>query len=84
MVQKEEMHGFVDALKRGVVVIEFYENRTDNTHVWKCTLNRELSGGKVRDNFNYDEFCDNYPVWNLEVNSWRSIRRDSITKWYEE
>ena len=69
-----------DALREGVVTVEFTKLDTGELRVMPCTLNKEISGQQLeikRYNTN-----DTMVMYGLDVKAWRDVKIDTIQKWY--
>lgn len=69
-----------DALKEGVVTVEFTKLDTGELRVMPCTLNNEISGQKLKiKSYNTN---DTMVMYGLDVKAWRDVKIDTIQKWY--
>ena len=69
-----------DALKEGVVTVEFTKLDTGELRVMPCTLNNEISGQKLKiKSYNTN---DTMVMYGLDVKAWRDGKIDTIQKWY--
>ena len=48
-----------------------------------CTLNNKLSNGKVPEGMKQNANNDDFAVWSLDKNAWRSFRTSTVEDWYE-
>lgn len=69
-----------DALRKGVVTVEFTKLDTGELRVMPCTLNNEISGQQL-DIKNYNT-NDTMVMYGLDVKAWRDVKIDTIQKWY--
>jgi len=69
-----------NALKEGVVTVEFTKIDTGELRVMPCTLNKEIHKQKL-DMKNYTS-NDTMIMYGLDVKAWRDVRMDTIQKWY--
>ena len=72
---------FAQAIKEGVVTVEFRKIGTGELRVMPCTLNRELSDGNATIE-KFDTSSEHYAVWCLDKKAWRSFRVSTVEKWY--
>ncbi len=70
-----------NALKEGVVTVEFTKIDTGELRVMPCTLNKEIHKQKL-DMKNYTS-NDTMIMYGLDVKAWRDVRIDTIQKWYQ-
>ena len=70
-----------NALKEGVVTVEFTKIDTGELRVMPCTLNKEIHKQKL-DMKNYTS-NDTMIMYGLDVKAWRDVRMDTIQKWYQ-
>jgi len=70
-----------NALKEGVVTVEFTKIDTGELRVMPCTLNKEIHKQKL-DMKNYTS-NDTMIMYGLDVKAWRDVRIDKIQKWYQ-
>lgn len=72
---------FLKEAKEGIVTVEFTKIGTGELRVMPCTLKADLMPGEatVKD---IDPMSDNFVVWSLDKDAWRSFRVDTVTKWY--
>ena len=69
-----------DALREGVVTVEFTKLDTGELRVMPCTLNNEISGQKLEiKSYNTN---DTMVMYGLDVKAWRDVKIDTIHKWY--
>lgn len=69
-----------NALKEGVVTVEFTKLDTGELRVMPCTLNNEISKQKLEiKNYHTN---DTMVMWGLDVQAWRDVKIDTIQKWY--
>ena len=69
-----------DALRKGVVTVEFTKLDTGELRVMPCTLNNEISGQKLEiKSYNTN---DTMVMYGLDVKAWRDVKIDTILKWY--
>jgi len=80
MKDKEQ---FLKAITEGVVTVEFQKVGSNELRVMPCTLNPELSGGKVQLNEGDIPDAEYYSVWCMDKEGWRSFRCNTVTNWYE-
>ena len=65
-----------DALKEGVVTVEFTKLDTGELRVMPCTLNNEISGQKLKiKSYNTN---DTMVMYGLDVKAWRDVKIDTI------
>ena len=69
-----------DALREGVVTVEFTKIDTGELRVMPCTLNNDISKQSL-DIKNYTT-NDTMVMVGLDVNAWRDVKLDTIQKWY--
>tara|TARA_Y100000592_G_C5287944_1_gene229440 strand:- start:212 stop:463 length:252 start_codon:yes stop_codon:yes gene_type:complete len=69
-----------DALREGVVTVEFTKIDTGELRVMPCTLNNDISKQSL-DIKNYTT-NDTMVMFGLDVNAWRDVKLDTIQKWY--
>lgn len=74
---------FLKAITEGVVTVEFRKLGTNELRVMPCTLSPELSNGKVQEQVGQMAESDNYAVWCLDKEAWRSFRCNTVEDWYE-
>ena len=74
-------NNFLKEAKQGIVTVEFTKLGTGENRVMPCTLNAELidANAVVKD---IDPTSDNFVVWALDKEAWRSFRVSTVTKWY--
>jgi len=70
-----------NALKEGVVTVEFTKIDTGELRVMPCTLNKEIHKQKL-DMKNYTS-NNTMIMYGLDVKAWRDVRIDTIQKWYQ-
>ena len=70
-----------DALRKGVVTVEFTKLDTGELRVMPCTLNKDIHKQKL-DMKNYSS-NDTMIMYGLDVKAWRDVRMDTIQKWYQ-
>ena len=70
-----------NALKEGVVTVEFIKIDTGELRVMPCTLNKDIHKQKL-DMKNYSS-NDTMIMYGLDVKAWRDVRMDTIQKWYQ-
>ena len=70
-----------NALKEGVVTVEFTKLDTGELRVMPCTLNNEISGQQMV--FKNYQSEDTIVAWALDKKAWRDVRVNTIIKWYE-
>ena len=70
-----------NALKEGVVTVEFTKIDTGELRVMPCTLNKEIHKQKL-DMKNYTS-NDTMIMYGLDVKAWRHVRIDTIQQWYQ-
>ena len=70
-----------NALKEGVVTVEFTKIDTGELRVMPCTLNKEIHKQKL-DMKNYTS-NNTMIMYGLDVKAWRDVRMDTIQKWYQ-
>ena len=70
-----------NALKEGVVTVEFTKIDTGELRVMPCTLNKDIHKQKL-DMKNYSS-NDTMIMYGLDVKAWRDVRMDTIQKWYQ-
>jgi hypothetical protein len=73
---------FLAEAKQGVVTVEFRKIDTDELRVMPCTLNRKLSNNKVPESLNQSVGNDDFAVWCLDKDAWRSFRVNTVEQWY--
>jgi hypothetical protein len=73
---------FLEAAKKGVVTVEFNKIDTGELRVMPCTLNTEISNGKVQDVVEQKSDNDHFAVWSLDKEAWRSFRTSTVIRWY--
>jgi len=74
---------FLEAVTRGVVTVEFRKIGTNELRTMPCTLNPELSGGKVQEKVGQSPESEHYAVWCLDKEAWRSFRCSTVENWYD-
>jgi hypothetical protein len=77
------MNGFIKAAQAGVVTVVFRKIYDGEIRTMECTLNHELSGGKVPEVLEQQEIGDHLAVYALDRDGWRSFRVDTVIDWYE-
>ena len=70
-----------NALKEGVVTVEFIKIDTGELRVMPCTLNQEIHKQTLLIK-NYST-NDTMVMYGLDVNAWRDVKIDTIQKWYQ-
>ena len=83
MKKNKKVTGLTEALRKGVVTIVFDKINDGGRRVMESTLNSELSGGKVPETLDQREESDNFVVWCIDKNDWRSFRASTLVEWYE-
>lgn len=78
----ENKDKFVAKAKEGIVTVEFTKIDTGELRVMPCTLNSELANTELNIE-NYDTTSDNFVVWSLDKDAWRSFRANTVIRWYE-
>jgi len=74
---------FLDEAKAGIVTVEFRKIDTEELRIMPCTLNKEISGGKVPETFNQKPDSDHFAVWCIDRGAWRSFRVNTVEQWYK-
>ena len=70
-----------DALKEGVVTVEFTKIDTGELRVMPCTLNQEIHKQALEiKNYHSTEAM---VMYGLDVQAWRDVKLDTIQKWYQ-
>lgn len=80
---KVDTAGLFQAARDGVITVEFMKIGTDEKRIMPCTLNTELSQGNVPAILEQREESENYVVWAMDKEAWRSFRVSTLVKWYE-
>lgn len=70
-----------NALKEGVVTVEFIKIDTGELRVMPCTLNQEIH--KQTLNIKNYSTNDTMVMYGLDVKAWRDVKIDTIQKWYQ-
>ena len=70
-----------DALREGVVIVEFTKLDTGELRVMPCTLNQEIH--KQTLNIKNYSTNDTMVMYGLDVQAWRDVKIDTIQKWYQ-
>tara|TARA_B100000963_G_scaffold292318_1_gene262573 strand:+ start:5012 stop:5275 length:264 start_codon:yes stop_codon:yes gene_type:complete len=79
----ENIEKFLKLAKQDVVTVEFRKIDTNELRIMPCTLNTELSGNKVPESMNQNKNNEDFAVWSLDKNAWRSFRANTVERWYE-
>jgi len=70
-----------DALKEGVVTVEFTKIDTGELRVMPCTLNKEIHKQTLE--IKKYESTETMVMYGLDVQAWRDVKLDTIQKWYQ-
>lgn len=72
---------FIETVRNGVATVEFKKIGTDELRIMPCTLNSEIAGFDIplKD---FDERSDNFVVWCVDKDAWRSFRVNTVVTWY--
>jgi len=73
---------FLKAAHDGVVTVVFEKLHTKEKRIMPCTLNEQLSNGNANI-VKYEPTSDNFVVWCLDKDAWRSFRASTVLEWYE-
>jgi len=73
---------FIKEAKAGVVTVEFTKLGTGENRVMPCTLSQDLIPNSQPSVKDVDPNSDNFVVWSLDKDAWRSFRVSTVTKWY--
>ena len=79
----KDRNKFLELAKKGIVTVEFRKIDTQELRIMPCTLNNKLSNGKVREGMKQNANNDDFAVWSLDKNAWRSFRTNTVEDWYE-
>ena len=76
------MEALITALKNGVVEVKFTKVN-GNTRTMKCTLQESYLPSQVdlEEAIQNKNSSTNLAVWDIDNNSWRSFRKESIIHW---
>tara|TARA_B110000285_G_scaffold77566_1_gene89302 strand:- start:5326 stop:5577 length:252 start_codon:yes stop_codon:yes gene_type:complete len=72
---------FLKEAHAGVVTVVFEKLHTKEIRIMPCTLNEELSNGNANI-VKYEPTSDNFVVWCLDKDAWRSFRASTVKEWY--
>jgi hypothetical protein len=73
---------FIEEAREGVVTVEFVKIGTDELRVMPCTLNPKIANTAIIIN-DFDATSDNFVVWSLDKDAWRSFRVNTVKRWYK-
>ena len=79
----KDRNKFLELAKKGIVTVEFRKIDTQELRIMPCTLNNKLSNGKVPKGMKQNANNDDFAVWSLDKNAWRSFRTSTVEDWYE-
>lgn len=78
-----EVEKFIAAAKAGVVTVTFKKLGDGEVRHMVCTLNPEMSGGKVQTIVEQRPETEHVVVWALDREAWRSFRVSTVIDWCE-
>ena len=79
----KDRNKFLELAKKGIVTVEFRKIDTQELRIMPCTLNNKLSNRKVPEGMKQNANNDDFAVWSLDKNAWRSFRTSTVEDWYE-
>ena len=78
-----DVEKFLEAAKKGVVTVVFKKLGDGEIRHMVCTLNSEMSGGKVQTLLEQRTENEHLAVWALDREAWRSFRVSTVIEWFE-
>lgn len=69
----------INDLARSNIISVTFTKKNGETRTMKCSLKDEYIGGEVKESTSVRKPNDDVlPVWDLDINEWRSFRIDSV------
>jgi len=78
---KIDSNKIVEALKKGVVTIDFEKIDSKEIRTMPCTLNTDIHKQSLE--FKNYQSPDTLVMYGLDVKAWRDVRVDTVIEWYE-